>query len=362
MSTNYSLQEIVSNLGGELVGGDGVNVSRVASLANAHAGDISFLTDSKYKSSLEATQASAVILADQHRDLTALPRIVTDNPYAYFARLSELLNPKHVYKAGIADSAVVDATARIPASCTIMANSVISANVQLGEGVVIGPGCIVSAGTRISDNTELEANVVVYHDCVIGKRCVIAAGAVIGADGFGFANEAGRWVRIPQIGRVIIEDDVSIGANTSIDRGALDDTVIEQGVKLDNLIQIGHNCRIGAHTVIAGCVGIAGSAKIGKHCKIGGAAMILGHLEIADDVTVSPGTMITRSLKKTDTYTALMPFQSHDEWLKTAANIRRLGDLSDRVKQLEKTLENLNLQQVSASSINKSDTNKTEKN
>jgi UDP-3-O-[3-hydroxymyristoyl] glucosamine N-acyltransferase len=169
----------------------------------------------------------------------------------------------------------------------------------------------------------------------LGRRCKIAAGAVIGADGFGYAEQNGVWVKIPQVGRVIIQDDVEIGANTTIDRGALDDTIIEQGVKLDNLIQIGHNCRIGAHTVIAGCVGIAGSAHIGKHCKIGGAAMILGHLEIADHVTISPGSMITRSLKKSDTYTALMPFQTHGDWLKTAAQIRHMDTLVNRIKLLE---------------------------
>jgi len=357
MSAHFSLQEIVSKLGGELVDGDGVTINRVASLANAHPGAISFLTDSKYRTALEVTQASAVILAQAHRDLTSLPRIVADNPYAYFAKLSELLNPKPVHVAGVSPSAVVDPTAHIPASCCIMANSVIGANVRLGEKVLIGPSCVVSDGVAIDDETELEANVVVYHDCVIGKRCIVAAGTVIGADGFGYANEGGRWVKIPQIGRVLIEDDVAIGANTTIDRGALDDTVIEEGVKLDNLIQIGHNCRIGAHTVIAGCVGIAGSARIGKHCRIGGAAMILGHLEIADEVTVSPGTMITRSLKKSDTYTALMPFQSHDDWLKTAANIRRLGDLSDRVKQLEKVLQKLQLSKDSTDPENKTENN-----
>jgi UDP-3-O-[3-hydroxymyristoyl] glucosamine N-acyltransferase len=333
----YSLREIVTRLGGELVGDD-VSVSRVASLSNAASGQISFLTDTKYRAHLATTQASAVILAHENRELTQLSRIVTDNPYAYFAKVSELLNPRTVYRAGISASAVIDPTAKIPDSCTIMANSVIGANVKLGEGVVIGPTCVIGEEVFINEGTVLEANVVVYHDCIIGKRCIIAAGTVIGADGFGYANENGRWVHIPQIGRVVIQDDVAIGANTTIDRGALDDTVIEEGVKLDNLIQIGHNCHIGAHTVIAGCVGIAGSARIGKHCKIGGAAMILGHLDIADEVTVSPGSMITRSLSKADTYTALMPFQAHDDWLKTAANIRRLGDLSERVKSLEKEL------------------------
>lgn len=356
MSSALSLNEIVSQLGGELIGDGSIRINRVASLASARAGDVSFITDIKYKASLDATQASAVIVANQHRDLSALPQIVTDNPYAYFAKLSSLLNPAATYAPGIAESAVIDSTAIISASSTVLANSVIGANVKLGDGVVVGPSCVLADGVSIDDGTILEANVVVYHGCQIGKRCSIAAGSVIGADGFGFANENGRWVKIPQVGRVLIEDDVAIGANTTIDRGALDDTVIEEGVKLDNLIQIGHNCRIGAHSVIAGCVGIAGSAKIGKRCRIGGAAMILGHLEIADDVTVSPGTMITRSLHKTDTYTALMPFQAHDDWLRTAAQIRRLGDLTDRVKRLEKAL-----QQVTASAPTNQD-NKIQEN
>jgi UDP-3-O-[3-hydroxymyristoyl] glucosamine N-acyltransferase len=199
----------------------------------------------------------------------------------------------------------------------------------------------VGKGASIGADSRIQSNVVIYHGCHIGRSCNVASGTVIGADGFGYANQSGAWVKIPQVGKVIIGNNVDIGANSTIDRGALDDTIIEDGVKLDNLIQVGHNCIIGEHTVIAGCVGIAGSAKIGKRCRIGGAAMILGHLEIADDVTVSPGSMITRSLHKSDTYTALMPFQTHAEWLKTAANLRHLGDLTDRIKQLEKQVATL---------------------
>jgi len=339
VSVIFSLQEIVSRLGGELVRSSDTAIIRVSSLANAQSGHISFITDSKYLSLLSSTKASAIILANEYRDLTDLPCIVTDNPYAYFAKVSDLLNPRPEVIKGLAASAVIDVSACIPDSCTVMANSVIGKNVQLGENVVVGAGCVISDGVTIGAGTILESHVIVYHGCIIGSRCSIAAGTVIGADGFGFANDKGRWVRIPQVGRVLIGDDVAIGANTTIDRGALDDTIIEEGVKLDNLIQIGHNCRIGAHTVIAGCVGIAGSAVIGRHCRIGGAAMILGHLEIADGVTISPGTMITRSLSKADTYTALMPFQTHEDWLKTAVNVRRLTDLFERVKTLEKTLE-----------------------
>lgn len=334
---SITLKDIVSSLGGQL-SGENVVIDRVASIANAQVGNITFITDSKYCEELKATKASAVILAEENRTYTNLPCIVTDNPYAYFAKLLALLNPKSRPDKGVHVSAVVDASAQITDSCSIGPNAVIGANVILGEDVVIGANCNIGSGVTVGKRTELQANVTVYKDCVIGQYCTIAAGVVIGADGFGYANQKGEWVKIPQVGRVIIKDNVDIGANTSIDRGALDDTVIEQGVKLDNLIQVGHNCIIGEHTVIAGCVGIAGSAKIGKRCKIGGAAMILGHLKIADDVTISPGSMITRSLHQADTYTALMPFQSHEDWLKTAASLRRLGEMADRVKLLEKRI------------------------
>lgn len=340
MKHEYVLSDIIAKLGGELVG-DNVNIRRLSSLASASKGDIAFFTDSKYATQLAQTQASAVIISPQNQLLTTLPCIVTDNPYAYFAKVSELLNPAIMYEPGLHASALIDPSAIVPASCAVLAGAVIGQQVVLGEGVVVGEGCVVMRGSVIGDGTHLAANVVVYHDCHIGKRCRIAAGTVIGADGFGYAEQDGVWVKIPQVGRVILHDDVEVGANTTIDRGALDDTVIECGVKLDNLIQIGHNCRIGEHTVIAGCVGIAGSARIGKHCKIGGAAMILGHLDIADQVTITPGSMITRSLKRADTYTALMPFQSHDDWLKMAAHLRHMDELVSRIKSLENQIARL---------------------
>jgi UDP-3-O-[3-hydroxymyristoyl] glucosamine N-acyltransferase len=338
MSAHYSLREIVSKLGGELIGDGEVVIMHVASLSNAGPGQITFLATSKHLSRLIGTQASAVVISEENRYATDLPRVVTENPYAYFARLSALLNPPQTYNRGKDVTAVAHPTAVIPDSCTISANCVIGQDVRLGENVVIGPGCIIGERVSIGGGSQLQANVVVYSDCIIGKSCSLAAGAIIGSDGFGYAEDSGQWVKIPQVGRVVIEDHVDIGANTTIDRGTLDDTVIEEGAKLDNLIQIGHNCRIGAHTVIAGCAGIAGSAVIGKHCRIGGAAMILGHLEIADGITISPGSMITRSLTAATTYTALMPFQAHEDWIKTAAHIRRLGELAERVKQLEKQL------------------------
>jgi UDP-3-O-[3-hydroxymyristoyl] glucosamine N-acyltransferase len=339
MRVSYSLREIAAQLGGEVLGGDEVVVSRMASLASAGTGDLSFLADAKYRPLLATTGATAVVVGEGERELTMLPRIVTANPYAYFARVSTLLNPEGVVDPGIHPSAVIHPTARVPDSAAISAGCYIGRNVRLGDGVTIGPGCVIGDGVVIGDGSLLHANVTIYYGCELGKNCVLSSGVVIGADGFGYAEDNGRWVKIPQVGRVILNDSVEVGANTTIDRGALDDTVIEEGVKLDNLIQIGHNCRIGAHTVIAGCVGIAGSARIGRHCRIGGAAMILGHLEVADHVTVSPGSMITRSLGKADTYTALMPFQSHAKWLKTAAQIRHLDDMAARLACLEHELE-----------------------
>ena len=335
-----TIQQIVDQLGGTLSDGIETQIYRVGSLALAQAGAISFFNESKYSAQLNNTAASAVIIRSEHAALTNLPKIITDNPYAYFAKVSQLLNPTFIATKGVHASAVINASASVPASASIGANTVFGANVQLGENVTIGAGCVIERNTSIGNNTVLEANVTIKHGTQIGNNCHLFSGCVIGNDGFGYAEDTGadtvkRWVKIPQVGRVIIHNHVDIGANTTIDRGTIDDTVIEEGVKLDNLIQIAHNCRIGAHTVIAGCTGIAGSAVIGKHCKIGGAAMILGHLSIADNVTISPGSMIMRSINKAGTYTALMPSQAHEDWLKTAANIRHLTQLTDKIKALE---------------------------
>lgn len=338
MSKTYSLNEIVNELGGQVIGDGHTVISRVSSIAYAHTGAISFISDSKYLKALTDCQASAVVLKPEHADSTDLPKIVTDNPYAYFAKISTLLNPIKKLAPGIASSATVSSTASIDQSSSIGPQAVIGDHVTIGKNVTIGAGCIIENDVVIGDNTTLEPHVVIKHQCQIGSHCHLFSGVVIGSDGFGYAEESGVWLKIPQVGRVVIHDHVDIGANTTIDRGALDDTIIEEGVKLDNLIQIGHNCIVGAHTVIAGCVGIAGSARIGRHCKIGGAAMVLGHLEVADHVTISPGSMITRSLLQPDTYTALMPFQTHKAWLNTAAKIRHLDDMSDKIKQLEKEL------------------------
>jgi UDP-3-O-[3-hydroxymyristoyl] glucosamine N-acyltransferase len=341
-----TIQQIADQLGGLVSGNAETQIHRVGSLALGQSGAIGFFNDTKYTAQLGNTATSAVIIRPEHAALTSLPKIITDNPYAYFAKVSQLLNPAYIAPIGANQSAVVDPTSTIPTNCSIGANAVIEANVQLGNKVTIGAGCVIERNTSIGDNTVLEANVTIKHGTQIGQNCHLFSGCVIGNDGFGYAEENGpdsnkHWTKIPQIGRVIIHDNVDIGANTTIDRGAIDDTVIEEGVKLDNLIQIAHNCHIGAHTVIAGCTGVAGSAIIGKHCRIGGAAMILGHLSIADNVTISPGSMIMRSISKAGTYTALMPSQEHADWLKTAANIRHLTQLTDKMRALEAVIEQL---------------------
>lgn len=345
MAQHFTLQEIVASLGGQVDMGvaasSPVEVSRMASLAQAQSAAIAFFNDTKYTQSLQATHASAVILRPEHRHLTALPCILTDNPYAYFAKLSALMNPPRQYVNQVHASAVVGADTPLSSELTVDAMVSIGERVKLGHGVRIGAGCVIEDDVTIGANTVLEPRVVIKHGTVIGNHCHLFSGCVIGNDGFGYAEEQGQWVKIPQIGRVVIGDHVDIGANTTVDRGALDDTVIEDGVKLDNLIQVAHNVRIGAHTVIAGCVGIAGSAVIGAHCKIGGAAMILGHLQIVDGVTISPGSMIMRSIQQAGTYTALMPFQKHEDWLRTAANIRHLEQYQLKLKQLEQAISNI---------------------
>lgn len=339
--TAYRLEEIVARFGGNVLGNAGVLISQIATLDSAKADQIAFLANSKYRAQLDGTQAGAVILGAADADATSIPRIVCDNPYAYFARLSAFLNPLPSANAGIHPSAVIGAGAIIASSAQIDANVVIGDGAKIGAHSVIMAGCCIGAGVVIGENSRLYPRVVVYHDCVLGDNLIAHSGVVIGADGFGIAMEAGRWLKIPQIGRVVIGNDVEIGANTTIDRGALDDTVIEDDVKLDNQIQIAHNVRVGAHTAIAGCVGIAGSATIGRYCRIGGSAGILGHLQIADYVEVSSFTLVGKSIKESGSYCGIFPFSTTQNWRKNAAQLRHLDELAGRIKQLEQQIESL---------------------
>ena len=338
---SYRLADLAAQLGGRVLGDGEVRVTQVATLEHAQAHQISFLTNSKYRAQLMQTRAGAVIVGAADAEATGLPRIVADNPYAYFARVSALLNPLPPAEPGVHPAAVVGAGAEIDPSASIAAAAVIGAGAKIGAHSVVGAGCAIGDNVVIGRNARLYPRVVIYHDCVIGDNLIAHSGAVIGADGFGFAMEGERWLKIPQIGRVVIGNDVEIGANTTIDRGALDDTVIEDDVKLDNQIQVAHNVRIGAHTAIAGCVGIAGSATIGRHCRIGGSAGILGHLQIADHVEIAAFSLIGKSIREAGSYAAIYPFSKTDEWRRNAVHLRHLDEMARRIKVLEQQLEAL---------------------
>jgi UDP-3-O-[3-hydroxymyristoyl] glucosamine N-acyltransferase len=346
MTVSYHLSEIAAQLGGRVLGNAEVRIAQVATLDNAQANQISFLTNRKYHAQLAGTQAGAVILGEADADATELPRIISDNPYAYFAKVSALLNPMPQAKLGVHPSATVSDSARIDETASIEATAVIGEGVSIGAHSVVGAGCCIGANVVIGSHVRLYPRVVIYHDCVIGNHFIAHSGVVIGADGFGIAMDQGRWIKIPQIGRVVIGNDVEIGANTTIDRGALDDTVIEDGVKLDNQIQIAHNVRIGAHTAIAGCVGIAGSTTIGQYCRIGGSAGILGHLQIADHVEISAFSLIGKSIREAGSYTAIYPFSKTEDWRMNAVHLRHLDELVKRVKSLERTTELLKGKEV----------------
>ena len=341
MNISYRLADIAAQLGGRVLGNAEVRISQIATLEKAQSNHISFLTNSKSRAQLANTAAGAVILGEADAGATDLPRIISDNPYAYFARVSALLNPLPEARPGVHPGAVVGAGAQIDPTASIAAMAMIGEGAVIGAHSVIGAGCCIGANAVIGSHARLYPHVVIYHDCVIGDNLIAHSGAVIGSDGFGIAMDEGHWIKIPQIGRVVIGNDVEIGANTTIDRGALDDTVIEDGVKLDNQIQIAHNVRIGAHTAIAGCAGIAGSAVIGRYCLIGGAARILGHLQLADHVEIAAHTLVGKSIREAGSYAAIFPFSKQEDWRRNAVHLRHLDDLVRRVKALEQELESL---------------------
>lgn len=303
-------------------------IERLAPLETAGPAHLSFLSNPRYQQQLAASQAACVIVAPA---MKAVARergacIVAEDPYLYFARATQLWKARTQPAAahGVHTSAVVSDTAQIHPSASI------------------GPLCVVEDGAHIGAGTVLRARVTVGRDCRLGERCIVHSGVVVGADGFGFAPHQGSWTKIEQLGAVRIGNDVEIGANTCIDRGALDDTVIEDGVKLDNLVQVGHNVHIGAHSALAGCVGIAGSARIGSRCTFGGGAIVLGHLTLADDVHISAATVVTHSLSKPGHYTGMFPLDENARWEKNAATLKQLHRLRERIKALELRLQNNN--------------------
>ena len=344
------LGDLVERFGGQLVGDPNLEVQGIAPLDSAGASHISFLSNSKLRALAAQSGAAALIVASLDDAIVAVTyagaRIVTTNPYAYFARVAQYFAAQDdvVPAPGIHPSAVVHATAQVDPSAHIGPNVTVEADAVIGADVIVGAGSFVGRAAEIGAGTRLFANATLHARCVIGRRGILHSGAVIGTDGFGFARDNGVYIKIPQTGRVLIGDDVDIGANTTVDRGALADTVIEDGVKLDNQIQIGHNCHIGAHTAMAGCVGVAGSAKIGKHCTFGGAAMVLGHLEIADNVHISSGSMVSRSVLEPGQYTGFYPLAKNNEWEKSAAIVRNLSTMRDKIRTLEKQLKQLTQQ------------------
>lgn len=338
-----SLGDIVGALGGELVGPAGFQIRRLAPLATAQADELSFVAQARYAVQIQTTAAGALIVPDALKE-TAGSRgacIVADDPYLYFARLTQWWRVQH-------EPAEVP---RVDPSASIHPSADIGDRVSIGPFAVVGPGARIGAGARIEahsivgrdaavgEGTLLYARVSIGDRCVVGQRCILHPGVVIGADGFGFAPCRGEWVKIEQLGAVRIGDDVEIGANTCIDRGALDDTVIGNGVKLDNLIQIGHNVRIGDHTAMAGCVGVAGTATIGAHCTVGGGAIVLGHLTLADRVNISAATVVTRSIHQPGLYTGMFPIDDNAAWEKNAASLKQLGRLRERVRALEQRID-----------------------
>ena len=321
-----TLASLVDRLGGLLYGDPNWVISGLAPLQSARPDQISFLSHPKYHSQLAASRAGCVIVSSVFEAQARQGRsaIVTDDPYVYFARLTRLWKQAQQPYQGprIHPTAVIDPGAWV------------------AEDAVIGPLCVVERGAKVGSGSVLKSRVTLSEGCSVGERCLLHSGVVVGADGFGFALHQNQWEKIEQLGAVRIGNDVEIGANTCIDRGALDDTVIENGVKLDNLIQIGHNVHIGAHTAMAGCVGVAGSATIGAHCTVGGGAVVLGHLSLADHVHISAASVVTRSILQPGQYTGMFPLDSNANWEKNAASLKQLARLRERIKALESEIQN----------------------
>lgn len=325
-----------------LFGSPDLSIVSLSPLEAAGPGSLAFLSHPKYTNKLSHSKAGCVVVgpAAEHVAVLRGSCIVVDDPYFYFARLTQLWKKLHStdVAAGIHPSAFIDPTANLANSVFVGAFACIGANAELAAGARIGAHCVVGQNAVVGQNSCLSARVTLGDSCTIGERCIVHSGVVIGADGFGFAPHDGGWEKIEQLGNVCIGNDVEIGANTCIDRGSLQDTVIEDGVKLDNLIQIGHNVRIGRFSALAGCVGVAGSATIGEHCTVGGGAVVLGHLTLADHVHISAASVVTRSILKSGNYTGLFPIDDNVSWEKNAASLKKLHSLRDRLKRVEKTI------------------------
>lgn len=333
-----TLRELAQLTGAQPVGDPDATVTAAASLAQAGPEHLSFLANRHYRAALQITRAGIVVLAPADAQERSGPALLTANPYLAFARAAQQLHPPPRFAPGIAPGAHVAADAAVHPSASVAPGAVIESGARVDAGVRVGPGCAVGAGVEVGEGTHLVARVTLLGTTRIGRRCLIAPGAVLGADGFGHARDGERWVKVPQIGGVVVGDDVEIGANTTVDRGALEDTVIGPGARLDNQIQVGHGVRIGAHTAIAGCVGISGSTHIGARCLIAGGVGFVGHLEVCDDVVVTGMSMVTRSITRPGVYSGI-PAVEGRRWRRNIAHLARLDDLARRLARLDRTGE-----------------------
>ena len=336
-----TLRELAERFGCELHGDADHVVTRVGTLAGAAADAVTFLANPLYRAQLARTRAGAVILEERDRGGCPVACLVHPQPYLIYARVAAFLHPSPAPTPGVHPSAVVAAGVRVPQSAQIAPYAVVGSGCTLGEGVVLGPGCVLGADVAIGAGTRLGARVTALDGVRIGKRCIVHPGAVLGADGFGFAPSDGKWLKIPQVGSVSVGDDVEIGANTTIDRGTIEDTVIEDGVKLDNLVQIAHNVRVGEHTIMAALCGIAGSVKIGKRCMIGGAVTMVNQTEIHDDVMITFGSVVTQSVTAAGTYSGTLPADAAANWRRSVARFRKLDSLAERLSAAERALAEL---------------------
>ncbi|WP_440055742.1 UDP-3-O-(3-hydroxymyristoyl)glucosamine N-acyltransferase [Pseudoalteromonas sp. T1lg65] len=341
MTKLYSLAQLAEYLGAQLQGDENRKIRNIATLATANEDQIAFLANSKYRNQLESTKAGAVILSARDADSYSGNKLVIEDPYVAYAKLAQKLDSTPCAADSIHATAVISDTATLGQNVKIGANAVIESGVVLGDNVEIGAGCFVGKNTTIGASTKLWANVSVYHDVEIGQSCLFQSGVVVGSDGFGYANEQGEWLKIPQLGSVVIGDRVEVGANTTIDRGALGDTVIHSNVILDNQVQIAHNVEVGYGTAMAGSAIVAGSTVIGKYCQIGGMVAINGHIEICDKVMLTGRTMVTKNITEPGVYSSGMPQQTNKEWRKAIANLRGLSDMKARIKALEHLTQSL---------------------
>ncbi|MGF1753310.1 UDP-3-O-(3-hydroxymyristoyl)glucosamine N-acyltransferase [Vibrio makurazakiensis] len=334
-----TLAELATITGGELHGDGDLEITAVAPMDKACEGEITFLSNAKYSKHLAETKASAVMVKESERELCTTNVIVVADPYIAFAKVAQAMDVTPEPASSIAPSAVISDEAKLGENVSVGANAVIETGVVIGDNAIIGAGCFIGKNAQIGANTKLWANVSIYHDVVLGKACLVQSSTVIGADGFGYANEKGEWIKIPQVGTVRIGNRVEIGACTTIDRGALDDTVIEDNVIIDNQLQIAHNVHIGYGSALAGGTIIAGSTTIGKYCIIGGGCVINGHIEIVDGVTITGMGMVMRSISEKGMYSSGVPLQTNKEWRKTATRVHRIDDMNKRLKAVEKLIE-----------------------